>query len=132
MDQFKKDISVSLVSVASDVVSTLLDKYNTVLRELLDKHAPQKTKMVIVRPKVPWYMNTIRDVKKQKRHLVRKMNKSGLEVDKQHYKEQYKLYNKALQHSKCDYYRNEVSGCDDKQLFRLVQKQRTPDSSTTL
>ena len=132
VDQFKKDILTSLVSDASDDASALVNKYNTVLRELLDKHAPQKTKMVTLRPRVPWFTDAIRDLKKQKRRFERKMNKSGLEVDKQRYKEQCKIYNDALQQSKCDYYRNEVADCDDKQLFRLVKKLSSPDSSTTL
>ena len=96
---FKKDILTSLVSDASDDASTLVNKYNTVLRELLDKHAPQKTKMVTLRPKVPWFTDAIRDLKIQKRRFERKMNKSGLEVDKQRYKEQCKIYNDALQQS---------------------------------
>ena len=53
----------------------------TVLCELLDRYAPQETKTVTVRPKVPRYMDTIRDAKKQKRRLERNMNKCGLEVD---------------------------------------------------
>ena len=90
VNQFKKDILTSLVSDASDDASIRFNKYNTLLRELLDKHAPKKDQDGNFGSKLHWSTDTIRDLKTQKRRFERKMNKSGLEVDKQCYKDQCK------------------------------------------
>ena len=122
IELFKKDISESLVPDSRKDASTLVDQFNKVLHELLDKHAPQKTKIVTLRPQVPWFNDDMREEKRKKRRLERKMKKSGLEIDKQLFKEQCKIYHHALERSKCEYHQNEVASCDDKQLFRVVNK----------
>ncbi len=132
IDAFKKDISSSLVSSPADDTSSLVDKYNSVLSHLLDQHAPQKTKLVTVRPKAPWYSETLHETKREKRRLERKMKKSGLETDKQRYHEQCKIYNDSLKQAKCDYHQEEIASCDDKELFRIVNKLCSSDSSATL
>ena len=60
------------------------------------------------------------------------MLKSGLQVDIDLYKKECKMYNKLLQESKCKYYRNEFSACNDKQLFRMVNKLCSVNSSPIL
>ena len=53
------------------------------LRELLDKHAPEETRKITLRPYAPWYDDSLRESKQKKRALERKWKKSGLEIDKQ-------------------------------------------------
>ena len=110
----------------------LVDKYNSVLSQLLDNHAPQKTKLVTVRPKAPWYSDTLHEAKREKRRLERKMRKSGLESDKQRYNEQCKVYNDSLKQAKCEHHQEEFANCDDKELFRIVNKLCSSDFSATL
>ena len=132
IEQFKKDITSSLVPDGNKGTSALVDQFNRVLQELLEKHAPLKTKTITLRPQVPWFTDEMREEKRKKRRLERKMKKSGLEVDKQLFKEQCKIYHQALERSKCEYHQNELASCDTKQLFRFVNKLCSSDTSVAL
>ena len=50
----------------------LVDCYNTTLADLLECHAPLKTKTVMVRLQVPWYSEEIREAKRERRRSERK------------------------------------------------------------
>ena len=65
---FKTDIkaSVLLTQPAADLVR-LSDQFENVLRELLDKHAPEVTKSIIPRPNCPWFSEELRVLKQLKR-----------------------------------------------------------------
>ena len=54
----------------------LVDCYNTTLAELLDRHAPLKTKTVTVRRQEPWYSEEIREAKRARRRAERKWRKT--------------------------------------------------------
>ena len=58
-EDIKNSCLVDPVSVGGDL-DALTRKYNTVLSELLDKHAPLKKRTITLRPAAPWYNNTIR------------------------------------------------------------------------
>ena len=48
-----KDITNALLNVTD--INQLVGDYNTEVRQLLDGHAPMKSKTIIVRPLVPWF-----------------------------------------------------------------------------
>ena len=50
---FSKDIE-SALSVATGDIETLVDRYNTALRDILDKHAPLQSRLVTQRKSAPW------------------------------------------------------------------------------
>ncbi|XP_072030574.1 uncharacterized protein [Amphiura filiformis] len=133
IDQFKNDIRSSPLALATaSNTSALAEQFNLVLRELLDNHAPEKTKNVTLRPNAPWYSEEVREAKRVKRRLERKMIKSNLEIDKQLYEEQCKTYKDLIEQSKCRHYQTEISESDDKDLFRSVNKLCSPNSAQTL
>jgi hypothetical protein len=133
LDQFKDDIRSSQLALSTAFdTSQLAEQFNMVLRELLDKHAPEKIKTVTLRPNAPWYTEEVREAKRVKRRLERKMTKSNLEIDKQLYKEQCKTYQKVIEKSKCQFYQAKISESDDKDLFRCVNKLCSPSSGQTL
>ena len=41
----------------------MLNSYNTLLKEILDTHAPECSKTIVVKPKMPWMSD---DIKTQK------------------------------------------------------------------
>ena len=78
---FVKNILSSDLSVMADGeefssdVTLLVEKYNNVLRELLDRHAPKEE----LRPHAPLYNKSLlRDAKRKRRQLERKWVKLGL------------------------------------------------------
>ena len=131
LDQFKCDIQSALVNIDSTSPNFAV-LFNDVLRELLDKHAPQKTKVIRVKPNAPWYTDKVREARRVKRRLERKMTKSNLQVDKDLFLEQCKMYKQLIEESKCSYYRTEISVCNDKQLFQKVNKLCSLNAAGTL
>ena len=110
----------------------MAEQYNIVLKELLDKHAPERSILVTIRPKAPWYTNKVREAKRSKRRAERKLKSSVLEVDRQLFKGECKSYNAVLSQSKYRYLTDEIAQCDTKHLFQLVQTLSRPKSQHLL
>ena len=103
IDNLIHDIQVSsLSSEPSQNLPRLVNQYEAVLCELLDKHAPQKERSVTLRHNAQWFSDTLSDEKRKKRRCERKWLKSRLEIDKQIYDEQCKRYRRMLEQAKCD------------------------------
>ena len=88
--------------------------------------------MVNVRPKCPWYSDNLRSAKRHKRRLERKFRKSKLEVDRQIYLDACKSYRRDLNEAKRSYHNGRISGCNSKQLFRIVDSLTNPNSDRVL
>ncbi len=108
--------------------------YDKVLRELLDKHAPQKTITVAQRPVQPWISDAILEGKRVRRQRERLWRKTGLTVHKQVYKESCETIKKLIQKAKSDYFLEQIKDCegDQKKLFRIVDKLLGHNKSTPL
>ena len=89
-----------------------------------------KERTVILRSNAPWYDDDLREAKQLKRRLERKMVKTGLEIDKELYLNQCKIYRRMLEGAKCNHHRNEIANCNDRQLFRFVNRMSNPSSQT--
>ena len=111
------------VSVSGDL-NDLICQYNTVLSELLEKHAPLKKRMITLRPAAPWYTDAIRTEKRKRRKLERRWRASGLTVHRELYVDQCKLVNKCIFDAKMGYYSAliEENDSDPKKLFSNFDK----------
>ena len=87
-----------------DNVDRFTSRFNTVLSELLDKHAPSQKRTIIIRPPAPWYDDTIRMKKKLRNKFERRWRKSKLCLDRELYKEQCDVVNRRLFEDKMTYY----------------------------
>ena len=103
-------------------VDDVVKQYNDTLADLIDKHAPEITKTISLRPHAPWYTDALRDTKREKRQLERRMLKSGLQVDKQAYTDQCKKYHSMLESAKTEHHRSEIADSNSKQLFSTINK----------
>ena len=132
MEVFRADVSESLIVDQSNDIETMVSSYDSTLRTLLDVHAPEKTREISLRPKAPWYTESLRRVKTEKRKAERKWLKSRLSVDKEALREKCRQYKRDLDDAKRDYYCEQISGCDTRQMFRLVNNLSVYKSSNTL
>ena len=133
MDAFKSDIAASpLVTAPADDIETLSTQFDDVLGNLLDQHAPMNSKSITLRPHAPWYSDAIRDAKRERRRCERRFVKSGLQVHKEIYQESCQWYKDLLDGAKSDYHRSKLHGCDHRQLFRVVDKMCSSESSRVL
>ena len=105
-----------------DDIDILVTNLETALKESLDSHAPERSKVITCRPKCPWYTN---DLKHQK-GIVRCRERIWKKCREDHqwlaYKSEKRRYNNMLFESKRINIVNKVNQCnrDTRQLLRLV------------
>ena len=121
LSSFKSDILKSaLLSNPSDELNSLVLQYDSTLQGILDHHAPEVQRSVVLRPHAPWYSDTLRLAKQEKRRLERKWHKSGLTVHKDLYSQQCVTYKNLLISAKSNYHCSEIAQCDQRNLFRVI------------
>ena len=119
---FRKDLSLTplIVSPATSL-DELLMQYSTSLQDLINEHAPLKTKVTALRPSVPWFTADIAQAKRQCKKCAEKWRKTGLTVHREAYKHQRDYVNDLVAKAKKLHYNKQVEECpDQKALFRLL------------
>ena len=95
LSSFQSSIKASVVGgKLSSLSEDLVANYNNVLKEILDKHAPQMERKVVLRPQSPWYNTDLEAAKRLKRKLERKWLMSKLTLDLQIYRDKCAKLNK--------------------------------------
>ena len=134
IEKFKNDICDSLIKVEENAsCDELLEAYNSILTNLLNKHAPLQTKMVKIRTRSSWFNNEIYEAKVQKRKLERKWKKSKSQEDHDIFRSYCRSVNALILQTKRNYYCNKIEDKeqDSKELFRLA-KSLLGQSNTTI
>ena len=121
LNAFRNDITISSLDTEADV-EVISTEFDNVLSNLLDRHAPLISKSVSLRPHAPWYDDAIRNQKRERRRYERQYCKSGLEVHRQMYRDQCNIYAEMVDKAKSNYHRQQIKDCDQKLLFRQVDK----------
>ena len=108
LQELRDDISdsplISTVDEAGHDLESLLTLYNTTLIDLLDKHAPLKTRNFTIRPSAPWYIEDIREEKQKRRALERRWRRTGLTVDRERFVDQCQVVDEFILQAKTAYY----------------------------
>ena len=104
-------------------VEELVATYINYLSKLVDRHAPECTKTITLRPNTPWYTDTLRHAKHERIRAERNWRKTCLTVHWQIFKNQCKVVNKLLVQEKRNYYCNKIAECGSNQrrLFSLTK-----------
>ena len=92
------------------------------MSKILDRHAPERTQRIILRPHAPWYSDDLRKAKQEKRRCERIYVKSGLTVHKEIFNAECDKYKDLLIKAKTNYHKTKLAGLDHRQLFREVDK----------
>ena len=125
VEEFKADIFQSeLYSIKTDDPNELVEKYNTVLRNLLDKHIPVQTKSVTVRPLAPWYNQDISDTIILKKKAERTWLKSRDPYDKDIFCQLRNSVTNKIKSAKKSYFQEKISSAQNSQqsLFKCVNE----------
>ncbi|KAJ8047429.1 hypothetical protein HOLleu_06422 [Holothuria leucospilota] len=122
MFALKDDIISELSTNLSDNVCDLVDNYNHVMFEIIDKHAPIITKKMVLRPKQPWFTNSLKRAKCNRRKAERNWISSGSLRDFDQFRRARNRYNIELYNSKCSFLNPEIVDCgnDFKSMFRTI------------
>ena len=96
--KFSADIASSMLcaSVNWDNIDALSDCFNMTLTDILDKHAPLKTRITINRPKISWFNDDIKQLKHKRRRLEKKALKTDLPGDWNNYHKVRNQYSALL------------------------------------
>ena len=100
----------------------MIDQYNEILCSLLNKHAPLRSREIILRPHAPWFSDELRELKREKRRLERKYVNTNLTVHKEMYQMICTEYTKHIEAAKTEYFRKKVEDASHDQLFKFVDK----------
>ena len=85
--------------------------YNTELNKIMGKHAPEKMKMITLRPEQKWMSEDLKNMKRKVRSLERKYKTIKKPEVKQEYKSLRLEYKKLLHKTKKEYINERFSKC---------------------
>ena len=105
-DGLRQDIADSPLCLSDQPSLSINERciqYHTLLASILEKHAPLKTKAIILRPHAPWYTDDIRVQKSRRRRLERRWRLSKLSVDRKVFVDQCKLVKNLVFNAKMNF-----------------------------
>ena len=129
-EKFKEDVTEKL-DITEQSFGDNMKKYNKILKDILDEHAPQKKCKIKIVTGAPWFDAEYANLRKSRRKAEKKYQKSKLQEDKENYirirKESIKLAHKK----KSEYYSKKLEG-NNKVLFSTINKLLDKESETIL
>ena len=125
VDSLNDDLANSgLCKNPPDDLEELLLSYNKTLIAVLDKHAPVKTRTIVMRPQVPWYTDEIRQAKRERRKAERRWRLSKLDSDLAVFKVKRNAVNNLMNKARQAFYTKliEDNSCNQRKLFRVSKR----------
>ena len=107
-----------------DDLEELLLSYNKTLLAVLDKHAPVKTRTIVMRPQVPRYTDEIRQAKRERRKAERRWRFSKFDSDLAVFKVKRNAVNNLMNKARQAFYTKliEDNSCNQRKLFRVSKR----------
>ncbi len=134
MAKFTHDISsLPFCCSPADNVDDLVHQYNNGLSSVLDCHAPLISRTVAVRPDNPWHTDEIRQAKCRLRKQEAKWRNTGLEIDRQMFRNLRNDANHMCDNAKVAFLNEKIAENTGKRsLFKLVDSFLLPTASLRL
>ena len=121
---FKSDITSSVLCSNThwNDLGNLSKLYVSTLSEILDRHAPLKTKTLVTRVKIPWFNADVLQLKRFRHKAEQKALKSGLSSDWLAYRKICNRYSALRKSTRTSYYTDLIDQCagDSRKLFKLL------------
>ena len=118
--RFSSDIKELLPNI-KDCTSDKVQAYNNNMADLLNKHAPLKTRTVTDRPSAPWMTSGIKQAKAERRRAERKWRSTNGTVFKEIYRHSLNKVKALIKHAKYHYYNARITECmTSKALFNIT------------
>ena len=128
---FDNDVSSRFLQFPPSLNEGVSQYYSRTL-EIVDKHAPLKSKTVTVRMESPWYTANLTNEKCLRRRLERKARRAGLPTDLKTCSDQRNRYNHLLSEAKTNYYRSNIVEAPSADMWRFCNKFFGKPSSSVL
>ncbi|GFR66842.1 ATP-dependent DNA helicase [Elysia marginata] len=115
------DIQRAAEDTKNDYNQNLVDTYKRKLKQLLDIHAPLKTRIVTDRPSAPWMTSHIKELKTERRRAERKWRSTNLCIHKEIYSNLNRKLKNAIETAKKYFYCHEIEECvTSKALYNVA------------
>ena len=127
-------VNTSVTLSCSNDFQELVERYDTTLKTILNKHAPLKTKYVSIRPRAPWLTHEVKELKQQRRKRERQWRRNKSEETRIAFQESRNKCRAAINAAKNRFYSEKIYECekDQKKLFHLVKSLLKPQPSPSL
>ena len=86
-----------------------INKYNFAIKQLVDKHAPVKTRTVKEVTSAPWFDGEYEELRRKRRHVEKQFRKTGFTIHKENYTKLRKQAIALAHKKKCQYYGDKLS-----------------------
>ena len=125
VDVFNADIrstcrTLSTAAPNSDV-NELVASYNTSVKCILDKHAPERLTTVRRDKPNPWFNGDIADARRRRRKAESVWRRKKLEVHRQIFVTVRDECNDLITQAKTTFYRDKLQCADNKSIFQIVR-----------
>ena len=103
-------------------LTDLINSFEVVLKDVLDKHSPAITETLMTRKSNPWFTDEVRSEKRLLRKMEQTYHRSKTYAGLQNFKTQKQIYRDMLSKAKTDALSNKVMECgkDTKKLYKIV------------
>ena len=118
--KFKEQLSSALSEKCNE---SNINELDSVIRDVLDNHAPLTERTVNERMNTPWFTKEMKTSKQDKRRAETKWRKTKLQIHKEIYIFHKKKLKRITTKSKSDYYRNKFNNVNtSKDFFHLANE----------
>lgn len=102
----------------------MLNHYDAILKELLDRYAPQQTAVIAQKARAAWYSEEIAVAKRERRRLEGQWKRTKLTIHHEMFKRQRNAVTSLINKTRAKFYCGKVEECqgNQKALFKLVDK----------
>ena len=132
LEKFNGEISERFAVSPTTSFGENINQYNEILRYVLDRHAPLKTRNVKLVPEAPWFDGEYETLRKKRRKAEKLYKRTGRGADKDQYKSLCKQANELAQSKKTKYYADKISSSDGKSLYSVVNQLLDKNQDTVL
>ena len=121
-ERFAEDVSEKLDISESLSFGDNINAYNEVLSELLNEHAPIKSRTIKIVPNAQWFDSEYENLRRLRRKAEKKYQKTKLVVDKENYINIRKQTTELAHKKKCKHYGDKLGGANNKILYSTINK----------
>lgn len=121
MSAFSSDLANASKRILNiDDPNIQAEQYNIVIRNVLDKHCPEKTRSYKVIRNPKWYTDEVRDARRKRRQLERKWRKTCNNEDHDKFIVQNTRVKQLIVESKISHFKERLENADSKNMFRTL------------
>ena len=97
-----------------------INSYNVAIKQIVDNHAPIKTKTVKEVRSAPWFDGEYEELRRKRRHAEKQFRNTGCTIHKENYTKLGKQAIALAHKKKCQYYDDKLSTGNVKEMYAAI------------